>query len=234
MTNKGTSVMEKGFSVTDLTNSTMERGFYAADLVKSATNKGFSMTDLVKPAAEKRTFVMNKGCFMTDLVKSAMQKGFFVAPLSGLCRDALGCLPILKLGDGITYAFSKLPAGSGHRWTIRSPSMVAGPDCPAVKFSNTTKPMATYHVSMSFSQLPDTGLDEFSTQVIDGLTGNAAFTTPPVSMANLGTGRTNFVNAMAATAQGGTQATAAKTAARDTLLGLLRQEANYVQGAANN
>ncbi len=87
---------------------------------------------------------------------------------------------------------------------------------------------------MSFSQLPDTDLDEFTTQVIDGLTGNAAFPTPPVTMANLATGRTNFVNAMAATAQGGTQATAAKNAARDTLVGLLRQEANYVQGAANN
>ena len=39
---------------------------------------------------------------------------------------------------------------------------------------------------------------------------------------------------MAAQAQGGTAATAAKNAAREVLIGLLRQLANYVQGACDN
>ena len=94
--------------------------------------------------------------------------------------------------------------------------------------------MSTYHVSLAFAKLPDTELDQFATDIIDGLTGNAAFPTPTPSLASLGTATTNFTTALAAMAQGGTQATAAKNAARETLLGLLRQEANYVQGAANN
>ena len=94
--------------------------------------------------------------------------------------------------------------------------------------------MAQYHVSLTFTQLPDSELDEFATAVIDNLTGNPAYATPVVSMAALGTSRTAFQTAMADTAQGGTAATAAKNAARETLVGLLRQEANYVQGAADN
>ena len=39
---------------------------------------------------------------------------------------------------------------------------------------------------------------------------------------------------VAAAAGGGVQATAAKNAARDAVIALLRQVANYVQGAANN
>ena len=94
--------------------------------------------------------------------------------------------------------------------------------------------MTVQHVSLTFAKLPDSELDEFTAGVIDNMTGNTSYTTPAVSMAALGTGRTNFVNAMADMAQGGTAATAAKNAARETLLGLLRQEALYVQGACNN
>lgn len=94
--------------------------------------------------------------------------------------------------------------------------------------------MATYHVSLSFAALSDADLDEFTGGVIDNMTGNTSFPTPPVSMASLGTGRTNFQDAMAAQAQGGTAATAAKNAARETLIGLLRQLANYVQGLASD
>lgn len=93
--------------------------------------------------------------------------------------------------------------------------------------------MSTYHVSLTFAQLPDSELDEFAAGVIENMTGNASYTTPAVSMAALGTGRTDVVNAMADMAQGGTAATAAKNAAREVLLGLLRQEANYVQGIAS-
>ena len=97
-----------------------------------------------------------------------------------------------------------------------------------------SKIMSTIHVSLAFTQLPDAELDEFAAGVITNLTGNASFPTPAISLAALGTARTNFVNAMAAMAQGGTAATAAKNAARETLVGLLRQVALYVQGAADN
>jgi hypothetical protein len=94
--------------------------------------------------------------------------------------------------------------------------------------------MAIVHVSLSFAQLPDAALDEFTGKVIAGLTDNAAFPTPVVALADLTTAKTAFEDAMAAMANGGKQATATKDAARTALLNLLRQEANYVQGAANN
>ena len=94
--------------------------------------------------------------------------------------------------------------------------------------------MGILHVSLSFAQLPDAALAEFPGQVITGLTGNAAFPTPAVSLANLGTAKTAFEDALTAMANGGKQATATKDAARENLLNLLRLEANYVQGAANN
>jgi hypothetical protein len=94
--------------------------------------------------------------------------------------------------------------------------------------------MSIQHVSLSFAQLPDSALDEFTGRVIAGLTGNAAYPTPTVSLADLTTAQTAFTDAMTAMANGGKEATAKKDAAREVLLGLLRQEANYVQGAANN
>lgn len=94
--------------------------------------------------------------------------------------------------------------------------------------------MAIVHVSLSFAQLPDAALDEFTGKVIAGLTDNAAFPTPVVALADLTTAKTAFEDAMSAMANGGKQATATKDAARTALLNLLRQEANYVQGAANN
>ena len=94
--------------------------------------------------------------------------------------------------------------------------------------------MSTLHVSLAFASLPDSGLDEYALGVITGLTDNDAYPTLPVTLAALGTARTEFINALAATAQGGTEATATKNAKREILIGLLRQLANYVQGACNN
>ncbi len=89
--------------------------------------------------------------------------------------------------------------------------------------------MPTYHVSLGFAQLPDSDLDEFTGAVVAGLTGNPAFTTPAVSIADLTAAQTAFEDAMTAMAQGGTQATADKNAKRDALVALLRTEAQYVQ-----
>ncbi|MGH7952794.1 MAG: fibronectin type III domain-containing protein [Limisphaerales bacterium] len=89
--------------------------------------------------------------------------------------------------------------------------------------------MTPYHVSLNFAQLPDSALDEFTGAVVAGLTGNAAFPTPAVSLADLSAAQTAFEDAMTAMSQGGTQATADKNNKRDALVALLRQEAQYVQ-----
>ena len=89
-------------------------------------------------------------------------------------------------------------------------------------------------VLLDFVGLPDPDLDEFTGPVITGMTGNIAFPTPPVSMADLQTQLTAFSDAMTAHAQGGTAATAAKNNARAVLVGSLRQNALYVQTKCNN
>ena len=89
------------------------------------------------------------------------------------------------------------------------------------------------HVSLGFAQLTDADLNKFATGVVVGLTGNATFPTPPVSVASLGAGQKAFESALAAASGGGMQQTAIKNASHDTLIGLLRQEAIYVQQQAN-
>jgi hypothetical protein len=94
------------------------------------------------------------------------------------------------------------------------------------------KHMSTYRVSLAFARLPDGGLDTFTGNVIAKMTGNLSFENPLVSMAALGAARTTFSNAMSAAVHGGKIATSEKNAAREALLGLLRQEAAYVQSIA--
>lgn len=94
--------------------------------------------------------------------------------------------------------------------------------------------MPQYRVSLSFGQLPDVALDDFAGTIITGLTGNASYPTPPVTLADVGTLKSTFEDAIAAQAQGGPMATAAKNNARNALLNALRKEANYVEMSANN
>lgn len=94
--------------------------------------------------------------------------------------------------------------------------------------------MGILHVSLSFTQLPDPALSEFTSGIIGGLTGNAAFPTPEVPLADLTAAKKALDDALAAMPFGGTQATAIKNAARGTLLSRLRQEAGYVQLASKN
>jgi hypothetical protein len=93
--------------------------------------------------------------------------------------------------------------------------------------------MPVLHVSLGFAKLPDPKLDEFAANVVVKMTGNAAFTTPLVSLTVLGAAQVTFHNAVLAMKQGGTLASAAKEAARVALLNLLRQQAVYVEGAAS-
>ena len=89
-----------------------------------------------------------------------------------------------------------------------------------------------YRVSLSFAQLPDGDLSDFSNSVIAGLTGNALFPTPPVATGALQDLATTFVQKVAAAADGGRLATAEKNEARAALIAALRQDAAYVQALA--
>src|SRR5271170_183362 len=94
------------------------------------------------------------------------------------------------------------------------------------------KIMANYRVSLSFTGLSDADLDEFASNIIVSLTGNAAFPTPLVPLATLTTAQSDFHDALVAAAGGGVQLTAVKNEKRAALETLLRQEAAYVQGVA--
>jgi hypothetical protein len=93
--------------------------------------------------------------------------------------------------------------------------------------------MAT-KVSLGFGKFSDAELDSFAQGVIDALTDNAAFPTPPVTLANLQAGRDDFTSKLAAAQTGGPADTAAKNNSRQTLIGMLRDVAAYVQMRCNN
>lgn len=89
-------------------------------------------------------------------------------------------------------------------------------------------------VSLAFARLPDADLDNFTEKVITGLTGNTAFPTPPVTLANIQTAKAGFTNGLTAARTGGPTQTAAKNNARQALLGSLRLTAGYVQINCHN
>ena len=93
--------------------------------------------------------------------------------------------------------------------------------------------MAT-KVSLGFAKLADTELDNFAQGVIDAMTGNATYPTPPVTMAHLKTAKDDFTAKMAAAQTGGIADTAAKNNSRQALLGDLRRVATYVQMTCND
>ena len=89
-------------------------------------------------------------------------------------------------------------------------------------------------VLFDFVSMPDATLDEFTGTVVTGMTGNPAYPTPPVALADIQTQLTAFSDALIAHAQGGTAATAAKNTARSVLVDSLRQNALYVQTKCGN
>jgi hypothetical protein len=94
--------------------------------------------------------------------------------------------------------------------------------------------MAVVKVALSFARLSDGDLDDFGNQIYKGLSDNATlFPTPPVTTTLLQTHVNDFKNTIAVAAVGGKADTAAKDAARQVLLGDLRQEALYVEMIAN-
>ena len=89
-------------------------------------------------------------------------------------------------------------------------------------------------VLRDFLRNTDDQLVEFTSAIIADLTGNTAFTTPPITMAALQALLTAFTTAQAAMDKGGTAATATKNAAREDLLTALRTLAKYVEDNCNN
>lgn len=89
-------------------------------------------------------------------------------------------------------------------------------------------------VSLDFAGYSDSDLDEFANNVVASLTGNTSFPTPPVTLEDLGALSGAFHDAVLAAMPGGIQLTAAKNAARGTLLDALRKNATYVQGIASH
>ena len=95
--------------------------------------------------------------------------------------------------------------------------------------------MPQHKVCLAFAELADVALDDFAVAIITGLTGNASYPAPPVTVAQLGTLRSAFGDAVvAAAAQRGKAATAAKNTARDALVLALRKNAAYVELTCNN
>jgi hypothetical protein len=89
-------------------------------------------------------------------------------------------------------------------------------------------------VSFGFARLSDMELDNFAQRVVDSMTGNATYPAPPITIANLLTAKNDFTNKIAAAQAGGPTDTAAKNNSRQTLMGMLRQLAAYVQMSCNN
>ena len=88
--------------------------------------------------------------------------------------------------------------------------------------------MPQIRTSRLYTKLPDLDLSSFAGSVITNLTNNPDFPTPPVTLAELGTTKGSFDNAIIAAAEGGTLQTAQKDAARAALITALNKEASYV------
>lgn len=89
-------------------------------------------------------------------------------------------------------------------------------------------------VLLDFIQLSDSHLVIFTQRIIDHITGNAIYPTPPVTMVALATVNDTFRDSIVAASMGGIMATATKNTWRLDLEDKLRKTANYVQTNADN
>ena len=94
--------------------------------------------------------------------------------------------------------------------------------------------MPQLRVLLGFSNAADHSIEETAQAVLDTLFGNAAYPSPPVTHAALASALGAFSTAIAAAKQGGPADTADKNNKRETLTGLLRQLAGYVQAGHGN
>jgi hypothetical protein len=89
--------------------------------------------------------------------------------------------------------------------------------------------ITTHRVSMAFARLKDNQIGLFAGSVSLGLTNNPSFPDLPVSLADLSAATDAYWSAFMDSMRGGILQTAAKKEARTRLIGILRDEAHYVQ-----
>lgn len=92
----------------------------------------------------------------------------------------------------------------------------------------------TYRTSRSFSRKNDDGLASFTQNVADQMTDNPGFSTPLVPIPILSGQLVKFREAITAAMTGDRVEIARRNVERLVLDNLLRQEAAYVEGIANN
>ena len=94
----------------------------------------------------------------------------------------------------------------------------------------------TLRVSYKFAKEPDTDLNDTAGTVSTEMTGNAAFPTPPAdaTLAMLLAANTDFTEKIGKAKMGGPMDTTGKNLSRQTLLGILKKLAGYVQITAAN
>jgi hypothetical protein len=86
-----------------------------------------------------------------------------------------------------------------------------------------------YHILLSFTKDSDSELDQRAEKVLTSMDKNPNFVTPDPTLPDVQTALDTFTAAVAVKNDGGKQATKARDAARETLLGLMRELALYVQ-----
>lgn len=91
--------------------------------------------------------------------------------------------------------------------------------------------MSVFRLGLGFADDKDPDLDDFATKVCTKITENAAlFPGLPVSVTDLATAQGNFHNALSIAPTIGRTGTNDKNAKRIILVGLLRQDALFIQG----
>ena len=93
--------------------------------------------------------------------------------------------------------------------------------------------MKTVKVALSFNRLSDADLSAFTNNINTCMTGNAAFSKPPVAYTDLSKSLDTFDKAVSAARGGDSAAIAAKTNARNALLATLQKLAAFVQIVAD-
>jgi hypothetical protein len=89
-------------------------------------------------------------------------------------------------------------------------------------------------VSRDFMRASANDLANLADDVVDGLTGNAAFPSPPITVPNITALNTALRAAITAADAGGRMQTAAKNNAYSALTSALRKDANYVEIQSDN
>lgn len=94
--------------------------------------------------------------------------------------------------------------------------------------------MPSIHVFVGLGAASDHRLAETAASVVDGLSGNAAFPAPPVSLVSLLAVRSAFMRAIADTSAGVPGAAAVKKEQRAALVEMLHQLSRYIEKECNN